>query len=233
MDDMLLYADTKEELRERTKRVLQKLKERDLFLKLEKCKFEREEIDFLGMIIAHNKVKMDPIKLAGIKDWPAPTTVRQVRSFLRFCNFYRRFISHYSEKALPLTNLTKKNVPYNWTPDCHEGFEALKGSFAEAPILLLPDPAKQYHLEADASKRALGAVLRQRGGDGILHPVAYLSHTLSATEQNYQVYDRELLAIVTALKTWKYLLCGTTQPIMIRTDHRNLTYYRGNHRLNG
>src|SRR5258708_12821564 len=127
----------------------------------------------------------------------------------------------------------KKSVPYNWTPDCHEGFEALKEAFAESPILLLPDPARQYHLEADASKRALGAVLRQRGGDGILHPVAYLSHTLSATEQNYQVYDRELLAIVTALKTWKYLLCGTTQPIMIRTDHQNLTYYHGNHRLNG
>ena len=159
MDDILIYANTKEELRKMTKRVLQCLKERDLFLKLEKCKFEQEEIDFLGMVISHNKVQMDPIKLAGIKDWPAPKIVKQVRSFLGFCNFYRRFISHYSEKALPLTNLTKKNTPYLWTPECQKAFDTLKGAFAQAPILLLPDPAKQYHLEADASKRALGAVL--------------------------------------------------------------------------
>ncbi|HEX3418956.1 MAG TPA: RNase H-like domain-containing protein, partial [Stellaceae bacterium] len=233
MDDILLYANTREELREMTKRVLQRLKERDLFLKLEKCKFEQEEIDFLGMVISHNNVKMDPIKLAGIKDWPAPKVVKQVRSFLGFCNFYRRFISHYSEKALPLTNLTKKSVPFAWTPECQQAFDTLKRAFEQGPILLLPDPAKQYHLETDASKRALGAVLRQHGPDGQLHPVAYLSHTLSPTEQNYQVYDRELLAIVTALKTWKYLLCGTTQPVMIRTDHKNLTYYRSTNRLNG
>jgi hypothetical protein len=202
MDDILLFAKTKEELREMTKRVLRRLREKDLFLKLEKCQFEKEEIDFLGMIISQDSVKMDPVKLAGIEEWPEPTTVRQVRSFLGFCNFYRRFIGNYSEIAHPLTSLTKKNEPYTWTPERQQSFETLKSAFLKAPILSMPDPSKQYHLEADASKRAVGAVLKQYDRAGHLRPVAYLSHTLSPTEQNYQVYDRELLAIVIALKNW-------------------------------
>jgi len=99
MDDILIHACTKEDLEERTKKVLQQLKEKDLFLKLEKCKFAQNEVEFLGMLVMKDTIKMDPIKLAGIRDWPTPTTVKQVRSFLGFGNYYRRFISGFAHLA--------------------------------------------------------------------------------------------------------------------------------------
>jgi len=158
---------------------------------------------------------MDPIKLAGIKDWPTPTKVKEVRSFLSFCNFYRKFIGNYANISTPLTHLTKKTTVFQWTPDCEEAFGTLKQAFASSPILSLPDPAKPYYLETDASKLAVGAVLRQPGPDGTLLPCGYLSHTLTPTKQNYQIYDRELLAVVRALKEWRHLLHGSPHPIVI------------------
>src|SRR6266850_4251073 len=114
MDDILIMASTKKELEERTKAVLQCLQENDLFLKLEKCKFAQTTIEFLGLIISENQIRMDAAKLAGIKQWPAPETIKQVCSFLGFMNFYRRFIGKYAEIVKPLTDLTCKEVKYNW-----------------------------------------------------------------------------------------------------------------------
>ena len=231
MDDILIFAKTKEELRAFTKRVLRRLKEKDLFLKLEKCKFEQEKIDFLGMVISHNSIQMDPVKLAGISEWPAPTTVKQVRSFLGFCNFYRRFIGNFAEISKPLVNLTRKTQPWEWTESQALAFQELKSKFATGPILQMPDPAKPFLLETDASKFAVGALLKQPDSTGLLRPCGYLSHALTPTEQNYQVYDRELLAIVTALKAWRHILHGSPHPVIVRTDHKNLLYYRGPQRL--
>ena len=113
---------------------------------------------------------MDATKLAGIKHWPAPTTVKQVHSFLGFCNFYRKFIGHYTKIMKPLTGLTRKDIPYSWTEECQMAFNTLKDMFLEEPILQMPDLAKQFILETDASKWATGAVLQQIGNDGQLHP---------------------------------------------------------------
>ena len=126
MDDILIFAKTKEELERITKLVLEKLRENDLFLKAKRCKFEKTKIEYLGMIIEEGRISMDPIKLAGIREWPAPTTVKQVRSFLGFGNFYRKFISHYSDLAKPLTNLTKKDRRFEWIKDCQQAFNNLK-----------------------------------------------------------------------------------------------------------
>jgi hypothetical protein len=126
MDDILIHAKTKEDLEKRTKWVLERLKEHDLYLKPEKCKFERTEVEFLGTIISENTIRMDPIKLAGIRDWPSPTTVKQTRSFLGFGNYYRRFISGFAEIARPLHELTKKDKIWNWTNECQTAFETLK-----------------------------------------------------------------------------------------------------------
>ncbi len=112
INDMLIYGANEEETRERTKRVLQRLQENDLFLKLEKCKFVEKEVEFLGMIVKEGKIMMDPVKLAGISKWPEPKTVKQVRSFLGFANFYRKFIGNYTEIVAALTELTKKTVPF-------------------------------------------------------------------------------------------------------------------------
>jgi hypothetical protein len=151
MDDILIHARTKEDLEKRTKRVLERLKEHDLYLKPEKCKFERTEVEFLGTIISENTIRMDPIKLAGIRDWPSPTTVKQTRSFLGFRNYYRRFISGFAEIARPLHELTKKDKIWNWTNECQTAFETLKECFSTAPVLTMPDTTKPFTLETDAS----------------------------------------------------------------------------------
>jgi len=140
MDDILIYAKTQEELHNRTKKILQKLKENNLFLKLEKCRFTETEIDFLGLIISEGQMRMDAAKLAGIKNWPVPSTVKQIRSFLGFSNFYRKFIGHYVDIVKPLTELTRKDVPFNWTSECQHAFDNLKEKFMEEPVLQMPDP---------------------------------------------------------------------------------------------
>src|SRR6202012_2886943 len=126
MDDIMIPANTKQELEACTKRVLDRLQEKDLFLKLEKCKFATKEVDFLGMIIAPNQIKMDPTKLAGIADWPTPKTVKEIRSFLGFGNFYRRFIFGFSDIVKPLTNLTRKDQPWKWETENEISFRELK-----------------------------------------------------------------------------------------------------------
>jgi hypothetical protein len=182
MDDILICANSKEELKQRTRRVLKRLHDKDLFLKLEKCKFAQTEIEFLGLIISEGQVRMDAAKLAGIKSWPAPKTVKQVRSFLGFANFYRKFIGHYAEITKPLTNLTRKDLKFEWTDECNKAFNELKERFLEEPILRMPDTTKQFVLETDASKWATGAVLKQLGDDGELHPCGYISHTFTPAE---------------------------------------------------
>jgi hypothetical protein len=146
MDDILIHARTKEDLEKKTKRVLKRLKKHDLYLKPEKCKFERTEVEFLGTIISENTIQMDPTKLAGIRDWPSPTTVKQTRSFLGFGNYYRRFISGFAEIAQPLHKLTKKDKIWNWTNECQTEFETLKECFSTAPVLTMPDTTKRFIL---------------------------------------------------------------------------------------
>ena len=231
MDDILICAKTRKELEERTRRVLQRLMDKDLFLKPEKCKFAQTEVEFLGLIISEGQVRMDAAKLAGIKTWPAPESVKQVRSFLGFSNFYRKFIGHYAEITKPLTNLTKKDVPFAWTDECQKAFDELKERFLEEPILKMPDTTKQFILETDASKWATGAVIKQIGEDGEMHPCGFISHTLTPPERNYQIYDRELLAVVRAIETWRYLLLGSPHPVIIHCDHKNLGFYKQTNRV--
>jgi hypothetical protein len=169
---------------------------------------------------------MDPIKLAGIRDWPSPTTVKQTRSFLGFGNYYRRFISGFAEIARPLHELTKKDKIWNWTNECQTAFETLKECFSTAPVFTMPDTTKPFILETDASKWAIGATLLQKQEDGQLHPCGYLSHALTQTERNWQIYDRELYAVIYALDEWKYLLLGGEHTLTIHCDHKNLTYYQ-------
>ncbi len=147
MDDILIHARTKKELEDRTKQVLERLKKNDLYLKPEKCKFAHREVEFLGMIVTKDTIKMDPIKLAGIRDWPTPTTVKQVRSFLGFGNYYRKFISGFAHLARPLHELTKKNKIWTWTAECQVAFELLKERFTSAPVLRMPDVSKPFVLQ--------------------------------------------------------------------------------------
>ena len=141
------------------------------------------------MVIEEGKISMDPGKLKGISEWPRSYTVKQVRGFLGFGNFYRRFIKHYSELAKLLNNLLKKDQKFEWTAECQEAFDKLKKCFTEEPVLMMPDHSKPFQIECDASKYASGAVLTQLDSNGNRHPCAFISKTFSPTERNYEIYD--------------------------------------------
>jgi hypothetical protein len=177
------------------------------------------------MIISHNQIDMDPVKVQGVLNWLTPETVKQVRGFLGFGNFYRRFIDHYSNIARPLIELTKKDTLFNWLEQCEDAFQELKRRFTTAPVLITPDLDKPFVLECDASLAATAAVLRQQDVNGDWHQVAYLSQTFNPAERNYEIYDRELLAIVRALEQWRHYLEGTGKQVQVLMNHKNLTYF--------
>ena len=189
--------------------VLQLAADHDLYFKPEKCIFHAPRIDYLGVILEKGVTHMDPVKIAGIKDWPTPVKVKDVRSFLGFCNFYRAFIRGFANVAKPLNALTKKDHEWDWTPDCQRAFNTLKTRVTTEPILAHPELTKQFKLEVDASGFAVGAVLLQKKDDGKWHPIGYYSSTLNEAEHNYDIYDLEVLAIVKALKHWRPLLAGS------------------------
>jgi hypothetical protein len=128
--------------------------------------------------------------------------------------------------ARPLTMLTCKDVPWQWGEEQDIAFQALKNAFSSAPILQIPNDTAPYRLETDSSDFAAGAVLEQIGEDGLWHPVAFYSKSLNEHERNYEIYDKELLAIVRGLEEYRHYLEGHPEPFDIWSDHLNLTYFR-------
>jgi len=202
MDDILIFAETEEELERYTNEVLQILEDNDLYLKPEKCEFNKTSMKYLGFVITPGKIEMDPIKLQGITEWPAPRNLRQLRSFLGFRNFYQRFIHHYSNLTKPLNKLLQKKTKWNWSPRQENAFATLKERFTSEPVLMMPDQGKPFILECVTSKYASGAILSQMDQNGEKRPVAFLSKSFNQAERNYEVYDRELLAVIRALEEW-------------------------------
>ncbi|SJL18610.1 uncharacterized protein ARMOST_22207 [Armillaria ostoyae] len=173
---------------------------------------------------------MDPVKLAGIAEWPTPTKKKELQSFLGFTNFYRKFIRNYSKIICPLTQLTS-NAEWTWGAAQNQAFQQLKKQMAEDVILAIPNGTGRFRVEADASNSAIGAVLSQEQ-EGRWRPVAFMSKALTATERNYEIYDKELLAIMLALSEWCHYLMGALEDVEIWTDHQNLQYFRKPQKLN-
>ena len=224
LDDILIFSRTKEEHTRDVREVLTRLRKHDLYLKPEKCKFNKKETEFLGIIVSDGHIKMDPIKLTGVANWSTPKKLKEVQAFMGFANFYRRFIKNFSEIARPLNNLAKKNTPWKWEEEQQRAFMELKKKFTEEPILWMPDPKKQYRIECDVSNYATGAILSQQHENNWL-PVAYQSKSFNETERNYEIHDKELAAIIRALEAWRHYLEGQGIPVEIWTDHKNLEYF--------
>ncbi|KAK3573596.1 hypothetical protein QTP86_030019 [Hemibagrus guttatus] len=234
IDDILVNSSSMEEHVRMVREVLCRLQQHHLYVKLEKCEFHRPTVTFLGYVISRHGVEMDVVKVQAVTEWPAPTSVRELQRFLGFANFYRRFIRNYSLVAGLLTSLLRgKPKKLTWTDQARSVFQQLKNCFTMAPILWHPDPDLPFVVEVDASSSGLGAVLSQRHGEhGKLHPCAFYSRKLTSAEVNYDVGNRELLAIKAALEEWHHWLEGARHPFQVLTDHRNLEYLRGAKRLN-
>jgi hypothetical protein len=233
LDDILIFTDSLEEHRWITCLVLDCMCEHKLYLRPEKCEFEKTKIEYLGIIISHNKVEMDPVKIAGVADWPTPSNKKEVQSFIGFINFYRRFIPGFSHHARALFDLTMKDIRFIWGLPQEDSFMKLKELITSAPVLVLPNDDLPFRLEADSSSIATGALLsQQQVNDNVWHPVAFLSKALNPVERNYEINNTEMLAIIRGLEEWRHYLEGARHPVEIWTDHKNLEYFRVAQKLN-
>ena len=226
VDDIIIYSHgSLADHRRKVGKVLQKLQDAGLQCDIGKSEFEQKTVKYLGFIIhAGEGIHVDPQKVEAIQAWEAPKTVREVRSFLGFANFYRSFIPHFATLSAPLTRLTRKGAMFSWDKDCHEAFNELKDLFINAPILTHFEEDRETVLEADASGWATGAVLSQRQDDGRLAPCAYISQKFSPAEANYEIHDKELLAIIRAMREWRPELKMVPRFTVV-TDHKNLRYF--------
>jgi RNase H-like domain found in reverse transcriptase len=168
---------------------------------------------------------MDPAKVKVIQDWPEPQKVKDIQSFLGFANFYRRYIHNYSDIVVLLTQLTWKNIPWNFDESCKLAFLTLKQAFISAPVLTHYKPGCPLVIETDASDYALAAILSQVESNRDIYSVTYLSRTFSDTKLNYDTHDKELMAIYEAFKAWRHYLEGTEVLIDVVMDHKNLEYF--------
>jgi len=213
LDDILIFTKTEEEHEQAVRRVLEILAEHKLFLCPEKCEFHRKQIEYLGLVISENKVVMDPVKVAGVREWPVPENRTDVQAFVGFVNFYHRFIQDFSTIARPLFDLTRSDQAWNWGTKEQEAFERLKMVVTTAPILASPQDSEPFHIEADSSDFVSRAVLSQQlPGEDKWHPVAFYSKSLSPVERNYEIHDKEMLAIIRALEKWRHFLDGPQEP---------------------
>ena len=193
--------------------------------------FRTTEVDFLSMIVGHDRIKMDQKKVKVILEWPELKMVKGVRSFLRLANFYRRFIKDYGKVARSLHDLMKKENPFRCEEPQQVVFDTLKLHFTTVPILAFPDIDCVFCLESDASDYATGAVLSIEK-EGIWHPITFSSHSMTPQEHNYLIADKEMLSIIQALEQWHHYLEGARHQFEIWNDHANLQWFMKRQDLN-
>lgn len=225
LDDIIIYSRTRKEHTKHVRMVLEKLREAGLQVDIRKSEFYVQETMFLGLLVSTEGLQMDPRKVQVIVDWNTPTNLTEVQSFVGFCNFYRRFIKGFSKLVRPLTRLAQKDVPFEWTTACQEAFELLKKRVTEAPVLRHFDRARESYLETDSSDYVNGGVLSQKDDEGVLHPVAFYSKNMVPAECNYEIYDKELLAIIRCFEHWRPELEFSDVPVKVFTDHKSLEYF--------
>jgi hypothetical protein len=232
LDDVLIYSENRRDHRRHVREVVTRLRDAGLQIDINKCEFETTKTKYLGLIVTPAGLQMDPEKVKAVLKWRPPPGLKDLQKFLGFANFYRRFIRNFSKITASFSSLLKKGAPWDWTPDHEDAFEELKTAFATAPVLALFDYNRKTVLETDASDWASGGILSQYDDEGRLRPVAYFSARHSAQECNYEIYDKELLAIVKALEEWRPELQGTQEPFQVITDHKNLEYFTTTKALN-
>jgi len=188
LDDIIIYGASLENYNKQLEEVLQRLRENNLKLHPDKCKFLRKETIYLGHIISENWISPDPSKLTAIKEFPTPKKVRDIQSFIGLAGYYKKFITDFSKIVKPLTKLTKKTEKFEWTAEQQNAFKILKEKLMTAPVLKIPDFTEKFIVTTDASTYAIGAILSQ--GKVGNRPIAYASRVLSRAEQNYNTIEK-------------------------------------------
>ena len=219
IDDILIIGKTFEEHLENLRKILEHLRKANLRLKAQKCKFMRDKVGYLGHVVSKDGIEADSAKVSAVRDFPTPTDLKALRSFLGLAAYYRRFVPLFSTVAGPLHGLTRKGVDFVWSESCEEAFRTLKRLLTQAPVLAFPDFSLGFLLETDASGLGLGAVLAQEQ-DGVVRPIAYSSRTLQAHEKNYSATELEGLGVVWAVKHFRHYLYG--HKCRVYTDHQAL-----------
>ncbi|GBG88984.1 hypothetical protein CBR_g48594 [Chara braunii] len=229
LDDILVFTKTIREHAEQLALVLLSLRDSHYKINREKSSFGVPSVIYLGHVISGDGLAPEAAKIAAIQDWPQPQTVRDVRSFLGLASYYRKFVRNFSAVAAPLTNLTKKDTPFLWSLHCQLTFARLNQALTRAPVLKLPDPTLPFVLTTDASQYGIGAVLQQDDGNG-LRPVEFMSKKIKTQKLQDSTYEKELNALVSALKYWKHFLMGWHFKIF--SAHSTLQWLKSQGELN-
>ena len=227
LDDVIVYSSTVSQHLEQLEEVFQRLAAAGLKLKPSKCELLQTKVAFLGHVVAADGVRPDPSKVTQIQEWEAPRTVKELRSYLGLCSYYRRFIRGFAHIAAPLHRLTEKQSTYMWTPECQTAFETLQSALTSESLMAYPTKTGMFVLDTDASDSGIGAVLSQiqetsEEDEFEERPIAFASKSLTRAQRHYCVTRRELLAIVVFVQNFRHYLLG--RKFLIRTDHSSLRW---------
>jgi len=208
------------------------LEENNLYVKPEKYVWKVKKIGFIGVVIGSSRIEMEKEKVDRVLSWPEPRNVKDVRKFLGLANYYRRSIKNFAQVARPMNVLTRKDVKWQWKEEQQKAFDELKRIFITKLVLAALDLDKEFRVEADASNYATGGVLSMKGSDELWRPVTFISKSLSDTERNYEIHNKEMLAVVRCLEAWRHFLEGVMMKFEIWTNHKNLEYFMKAQKLN-
>jgi len=223
LDDILVFSKSWEDHLQHVHTILELLRAHYLQVKEKKSYFGQTSVQYLGFIIDNKGVRPDPSRVQALAQWPAPSNAHNLKSFMGGINFYRKFVSHFSQLARPLHQLSHQ-AKFIWDAESEQHFAQLKSVLCSAPVLCLPDMNQPFEMETDASQFAIGAILKQGG-----HPVAYHSEALADAKLMYNTYDKEFYSLVQALKQWRHYILG--KETILHTDHHLLIFINSQQKI--
>ncbi len=227
INDIFIYSNFKKKHVEHVKKMLQRLRNANLQIDIDKCEFFVHETKYLDLIIDRDEIRMNSEKIEIILQWVTSQNLKQVQNFLKFCNFYKRFIQNFAKIVKSLIKLTRKNVSFLWNEACKQTFELLKKTIIKVFILTHFDSKKQIYIKSDSSNFVFAEILSQVKKNDELYLVIFFSKNLASIECNYEIYDKELLTIVQCFKQWKSELLFIKLNVLIKMliNHKNLKYF--------
>ncbi len=232
LNDIVVYSNSKKKHVKHVRKILQRLREVEIQIDVNKCEFHITEIKFLNMIVERDDIKMNLEKVRAIVEWDTSHHLKDVQAFVKFVNFYRRFIKDFFKIVKSLIKLIKKNQSFNWSKNCQIAFEQLKKRVIETSVLSYFSSELKTYLESDSSDYVSVEVLSQKENDDLIKSVTYFSKTLSSVECNYEIYDKELLAIIRCFEQWRAELQSVETSINVLIDHKSLKYFMTTKKLN-